>query len=105
MGYVRSNNCSLEHNQVLSTFSCLQWLPALQSPPVYLRGHLKNTYYYWYFDIVFIENDKMNILSGARRNKKKEVLMNLIKKLSLEWLLICVTNFREETFGVDKAFP
>lgn len=31
--------------------------------------------------------------------------MNLIKKLSLEWLLICVTNFREEMFGVDKAFP
>lgn len=31
--------------------------------------------------------------------------MNLIKRFSLEWLLIYITNFREEMFGVDKAFP
>lgn len=31
--------------------------------------------------------------------------MNLIKTFSLEWLLIYITNFREESFGVDKAFP
>lgn len=48
-------------------------------------------------------------LAWPKEIKRKGTLMNLIKKLELEWLLIYITNFSrgvgEEMLGVDKTFP